>query len=985
MATTPQYRRKLIEVALPLEAINKESAHEKMPGIGAHPRGIHHWWSRKPLTTCRAVIFASLVDDPSALPEDFPTEEMQKIERERLFKIIEELVIWKNSNNESVLIKAQTEIAKSLSKRYGENVPNDVEAIRKYISEKAPHVLDPFCGMGFIPLEAQRLGLTTYASDLNPVAALIAKSLIEIPQKFAENPPINPASRLNESMNVKWERSTGLAEDVRYYSQWMNEEAKKRIGYLYPKIKITEKMAEDRPDLRLSIGKELKVISWIWARTVASPNPAIKGVHVPLTSKFWISTKKGRDAWVEPVINQTANSYQFIVRTSKPPENFNPKFGTVLNKNQGLLPKGARCLISGERIPFEYIREEGKAGRLGSKLMAIVVEGERKRIYLSPTDEQEKIASQARPQDYPDTNLPEQALSMRVQLYGMDKHYKLFTPRQLVAITTFSNLINEVREVVLTDAKAMRSLPSDSRRLDDGGAGDIAYADAVVTYLAFVIDRCVDFNNILARWVPNNEKVMNLFARQALPMVWDYAEANCLENVVGGFPSCAGYIADCIDVLPTTHVQGYSKQLDATANLNLTRAPLISTDPPYYDNIGYADLSDFFYIWLRRSLSSTYPSIFATVLTPKKQELIATPYRHEESREKAKKFFEDGLGRAFTRMHESGNPDFPLTVYYAFKQSETDDGDDESQAINQTASTGWETMLNGLIKSGFTIQGTWPMRSEQSERIVAAGTNALASSIVFVCRPRPTNAPLATRREFIIALKQELPPALKTLQQSSIAPVDLAQAAIGPGMAVFTRFSKVMESDGSPMTVRTSLALINQTLDEVLAEQEGEFDADTRWAIAWFEQFGMNEGAYGTAEILSKAKNTAVNALVEDRLIIAKAGKVNLVARNELPEDWDPTTDRRLTAWESTQYLIRALEQNGENGAADLLKKLGSGMGEIARDLAYRLYIICDRKKWTTEALSYNGLITSWSEIQNLVHVSEREKIGQQTLTDKGE
>ncbi len=970
MPTTPQYRRKLIEVALPLEAINKESAREKSIRHG-HPSTLHLWWARRPLAACRAVLFASIVDDPSAWPELFPTEEKQKEERQRLFKIIEELVKWDHSNNRDTLFKAHTEIARSISRSMGQKMPLGADAIRKYIIEHAPPVLDPFCGGGSIPLEAQRLGLEAHGSDLNPVAVLITKSLIEIPPKYSGKPAVNPEAQAQKTIVRKWEGAKGLAEDIRYYGKWMRDEAEKRIGHLYPKITITPEMTIERPDIKKYIGNELPVVAWLWARTVTSPNPAVNGAQVPLIKTFWLSTNKGKEAWIEPIIDRTHNSYNFVVRVGHPPADCDPKNGTVIKKSSGTLPKGARCLISNEKIDFEYIRREGKQGRLHSRLIAIVAKGNSELIYLSPQKEHEIFAESAHPTNYPETDLPIQALSFRTQLYGMDKHFKLFTPRQLVALTTFSDMINDVKQRIQQDAI--------NSHLNTCNTND--YSNAVATYLAFSIDKAADYWSTIATWMPRGT-VGHAFSKHALPMTWDFPEANPFADFHCAWSETYEWVSKVIEELPILAIPGYCKQLDAVASMDQISA-LVSTDPPYYDNIGYSDLSDFFYVWLRRSLNNIYPSLFATMLTPKKQELIASPYRHDGDRAKSMAFFEDGLKNAFSNIQSSQNKQFPMTVFYAFKQAENDD-DNREQDL-QIVSTGWESMLSGLIRSGFIIQGTWPMRTERSARSIGIGTNALASSIVLVCRPRPVDAPLATRREFITAMKQELPSALKTLQQSSIAPVDLAQAAIGPGMAVFTRYMKVMESDGSPMTVRTALALINQTLDEVLAEQEGEFDSDTRWAIAWFEQFGMNDGAYGTAETLSKAKNTAINALVEDGLIIAKAGKVKLVARNELPEDWDPAKDKRLTAWESTQHLIRALDQKGENGAAELLKKLGSGMGETARDLAYRLYVICDRKKWTTEALSYNSLVTSWSEIQNLVHAAERTKQGQQTFTGENE
>lgn len=918
-------KKKLIEVSLPLEAINKESAREKSIRHG-HPSTLHLWWSRKPLSTCRAVLFASLVDDPSAHPERFPTEEAQEAERRRLFGIIEELVKWENSNNETVLAKAR-------------------EEIRRSCNGSPPPVLDPFCGGGSIPLEAQRLGLVAYASDLNPVAVLITKALIEIPPKFAGQSPVHPdAKRLD--LGSTWRGAQGLAEDIRYYGAWMRDEAEKRIGYLYPKVRLSKDQG----------GGEATVIAWLWARTVTCPNPAC-GAQMPLVRSFALSTKKGKQAWVEPIVDPAAKTVRFEVRTGQG----RPQEGTVNRR-------GARCIVCDSPVPFDHIRAEGKAGRMGARLMAIVAEGQRGRIYLPPNEEHARAAASAEPTWRPDTDLPEQALGFRVQLYGMTKHADLFTPRQLVALTTFSDLIPEARDRVLRDAIAA-GLPDDGVRLADGGSGAQAYADAVAVYLGFALSKQADLGNSLCSWEPIAQCPRHLFARQAIPMVWDYAEGNPLGNSSGAWLVFLDGIARAFKnsfdwVEPAA--RGVAKQADASL-LETSASPLISTDPPYYDNIGYADLSDFFYVWLRRSLRDVFPDLFSTLLVPKAQELVATPYRFDGSKKKAKRFFEQGLRKAFENMKRVQAPGYPLTLYYAFKQAESEEADENHKEAGQvTASTGWETMLEGLLGAGFLIDGTWPMRSELSNRLLAIGTNALASSIVLVCRPRPEDAPLGTRKEFVARLKREMPEALKKLQHGNIAPVDLAQAAIGPGMAVFSSYAKVLEPDGNPMTVRTALGLINQVLDEVLHEQESEYDQDTRWAVAWFEEFGTSPGEFGRAEILSKAKDTSVKGLEEAGILEAKGGKVRLLTRDELPADWDPTRDKRLTVWEVTQYLIRTLDRQGEQGAAELLRRVGLGYGEIARDLAYRLYTICERKKWAQEALAYNSLVVAWPELVRL-------------------
>jgi putative DNA methylase len=945
------YKKKLIEVALPLEAINIASAHEKMPGIGPHPRGLHLWWARRPLAAARAVIFAQMVDDPSAHPDIFPTEKKQEKERQRLFRIIEDLVKWENTTNEAVLQQARDEIWQSWRYTCAENAdhPRAKELFDRY---KLPGFHDPFAGGGALPLEAQRLGLESYASDLNPVAVLINKAMIEIPPRFARKPPVNPdVKRKADLAGREWKGAQGLAEDVRYYGQWMRDEAERRIGHLYPKIEVTAAMVDDpantRPDLKKYVGQKLTVIAWLWARTVKSPNPAFADVEVPLASTFMLSTKAGKEAYVDPMIE--GGGYRFTVKVGTPQDAAGAKLGTTAGKRAAF-----KCLMSGVPLTYDHIREEGKAGRMGAKLMAIVAEGERGRVYLAPTPDMEAIALTAQPEWRPEATLPVNPRDFKTPNYGLTTFADLFTPRQLVALTTFSDLVQEARERVKADAIAA-GLPDDGLALAQVGVGATAYADAVGVYLAFVVDRCCDFSNSCTRWVPGNQKVMNLFGKQAIAMTWDFPEAAILQDTVGGFLPAAEFIAKCIGKLPIIGL-GTALQQDAMSSSSAS-GKVVSSDPPYYDNIGYADLSDFFYVWLRRSLKSVFPDLFTTLAVPKAEELVATPYRHG-GKEKAETFFLNGMTQAMHRLAEQAHPAFPVTIYYAFKQGESD-GEDG------TTNTGWDTFLAAVIEAGFAISGTWPMRSEQEYRMIGIGTNALASSIVLVCRQRSTTAPTATRRDFVAALKAELPLALAHLQAGNIAPVDLAQAAIGPGMAVYTRYAKVLDAEGKPIPVRAALALINQTLDEALAEQEGDFDADTRWALTWFDQTGFAEGDFGVAEQLSKSKNTAVNGLVEAGIVVSKAGKVRLLKPAEMPTDWNPTTDARLTVWESVHQLIRVLEAGGESAAATLVARLGS-RAETARELCYRLYTLCERKKRANEAMAYNGLVQSWPEIVRL-------------------
>ncbi len=943
------YKKKLIEVALPLKAINEASAHEKQPGIGAHPRGLHLWWARRPLATALAVIFAQMVDDPSEHPEIFHPEEAQEKERQRLFKLIEELVKWENTANEKILNQAREEIWKSWRSTCEEN-KNHPQAEELFNPDRLPAFHDPFAGGGALPLEAQRLGLESYASDLNPVAVLINKAMIEIPPKFANKPPVNPESRKQRGITADcWTGARGLAEDILYYGQWMLDEAEKVIGHLYPKIEITEEMTQERQDLKPYLGQKLTVIAWLWARTLKSPNPAFAHLDVPLVSTFMLSTKKDREAYIEPIIE--GESYRFTVKIGKPKDIEAAKNGTKLSRGANF-----KCLMSGTPLKPDYIYAEANAGRMGARMMAIVAEGERGRVYLAPTPKMESVALQAQPIWRPEVLMPENPRSFSPPLYGLKSYGDIFTPRQLIALTTFSDLIKKAREKVNQDACAAGAA-DDGLSLNDNGIGATAYADAVAVYLSFSVSRLADYNSSIATWKPSGTQVMHTYTRQAIPMTWDFSESNVLGSSSICWKNSIKYTAENLQATAVIQInkKGFSSQLDA-AQQSISKAKIVSTDPPYYDNIGYAELSDFFYIWMRRSLKPIFPGLFATLAVPKAEELVANPYRHG-SKEKAEAFFMEGMTKAMHRLAEQTHPAFPVTIYYAFKQSETEKGG--------TSSTGWETFLDAVIQADFALTGTWPVRTELSSRIVGMGTNALASSIVLVCRRRDPNAPIATRREFLSNLKSELPNALKHLQHGNIAPVDLQQAAIGPGMAIYTRYSKVLDAEGKSLTVREALKLINQTLAEVLAEQEGDFDSDSRWALAWFEQFGFAEEEYGSAETLSKAKNTSVFGMVEAGILTSKGGKVSLLKPNELPEDWDPARDSRLTVWEMVHHLIRALEAGGENAAAEMVTKLGS-KADTARELAYLLYTLCERKNRAQEALAYNALVQSWPEIMRL-------------------
>ena len=943
-------RKKLIEVALPLDDINAASAREKSIRHG-HPSTLHLWWARRPLAAARAVIFAQLLDDPSAHPELFPTEKAQERERKRLFGIIRELVKWKNTTNEVVLEQAREEIRESWRRTCADNAKH-ARAAELFDPDRLPAFHDPFAGGGALPLEAQRLGLKAYASDLNPVAVLINKAMIEIPPKFADRPPVNPESRAEQTVVDKtWRGAQGLADDVRYYGRWIRDEAEKRIGRLYPPVEITPALVRERPDLEPYENRKLTVIAWLWTRTVKSPNPAFADTDVPLASTFMLSTKMGKEAYVEPVIE--GRRYRFTVRVGAPPDAEAVKRGTTAGKRRAF-----RCLMSGVPMTYDHVRTQGKQGGLGARLMAIVAEGDRGRVYVGPTPQHETVAHDVPESWKPDMPLPNNPRDFKTPNYGLLTFADLFTPRQLVALTTFSDLVGEAMDRLRSDAAAAGA-PDDERPLRDGGTGAAAYAEAVSVYLAFAVDRVVDRHTSISTWdsSPSKLQLRNTFARQAIPMTWDFGEGNPFCMSSGTWLPSVEWVAKSVSTLPPWP-HGEARQAEAsTQGLSLDR--VISTDPPYYDNIGYADLSDFFYVWLRCSLKPVFPELLATLVVPKTEELVATPYRHG-GRAAAETFFLDGMTAAMRRLAQQAHPGFPVTIYYAFKQS-------ERKGNAGISSTGWETFLDAVIGSGFAISGTWPMRTELGNRMIGRGTNALASSIVLVCRQRTADGEVASRRQFLGALRSELPGALADLQTSNIAPVDLAQAAIGPGMAVFTRYDQVLEADGSPMSVRSALGEINRMLDEMLARQEGDLDADTRFCVAWYEQYGMAERAYGEAEVLFNAKNTSFEGLRSAGVIAGGKGKVRIRGREELDLEWDPASDRRVSDWEGAQQLTRALTAEQGGGVAEaarLVLAMGGERAERARALAYRLYALADRKKWADEAYAYNVLVTSWPQIQ---------------------
>ena len=919
---TQPYKKKLIEVAIPLEAINAASAREKSIRHG-HPSTLHLWWARRPLAACRAVLFAQLVDDPSSLPDQFPTAEAQEVERKRLFAIIEDLVKWENSTNEEVLERARAEI-------------------RRSCGGVLPPVYDPFSGGGSIPLEAQRLGLPAYGSDLNPVAVMIGKAMIEIPPKFKDMPPIHPGIRERSF----YRNAEGLAEDVKYYGEWMREKAWERIGHLYPQVDLPKENG----------GGKATVIAWIWARTVPSPDPAFADVQVPVTSSFALGTKPGREAWIEATPSRMGRTVSYEVKRKGTKEEIKrAKKGTKSGQ------ANFRCIISDAPISGAYVDAAASSRKMGRVLLAVAAEGRRGRVYLSPTAQQ-LAAIESANEKIGELNtaflrIPCRgtfASNAQGRKYGFETFEDYFLPRQLASLTTLSDVLGELNDKIVADC-IKAGIADDGVSLADGGRGAKAYAEAVRVYLAFAIDRSADRGSTICSWdsSPKMEALRNTFARQAIPMTWDFAEGNPFSGSSGNFSSNVDWVARAVELIVPAS-DGRLVQHDAQT-VTYPSSVVISSDPPYYDNIEYSDLSDFFYVWLKRNCAGIFPDIFGFLSTPKSEELVATRYRHG-GQDEADTFFLDGMTKAVEKMTSQIGPKLPATIYYAFKQSEM-----ESEGLS---STGWATFLQAVVQAGFSVVGTWPMRTEMSNRMVASGTNALANSVVLVCRKREASAEVITRAEFIRALKRELPPAIAELQAANIAPADMPQSAIGPGMGVFSRHSAVLESDDSPMSVKTALQLINRELDEYLGGIEGEFDADTRFAITWFQQNGNGKGDYGVADNLARARGISVESVKHAKIVESAAGKVRILTRDELDEDWEPDSDDHLTVWECLQHLVRAHEKDGiSHDTAVLLKKIGS-QAEAVKDLAYCLYdISANKRKDAKEATAYNALIADWAEL----------------------
>ena len=926
----PNYRKKLIEVNIPLQAINVESAKDASLTHG-HPSTLHRYWARRPLAACRAVIFASMVDDPSECKDEFLTEPEQNAERTRLHNLIKRLVIWKTCNDENLLAEARYEIAFSVARNNGEDLTafrqkfkNDPDAVLKYLRDHCPAVYDPFCGGGSIPLEAQRLGLRARASDLNPLPVLLNKAMIELPPKFHNQNPVNPdadpmgmfTGTGRGKQRVPWKGTAGLAADIRYYGAWMREAAYKEIGHLYPKAQL--------PD-----GTSATVVAWLWARTIPCANPAC-GLQMPLVKTFQLSKKKGNEHWVKPVVDRESNTISWVVQTHNEGV---PKTGTV-NKN------GTFCIACGSAVKLPYVREQGKAGNIGKIMTAIVAEGEQGKLFLSPTDAHIQAPEAAEPAWRPRGKLPEQARSISVQLYGFTEWHRLFTDRQINALNIFENSLSEVHNQIVKDGAKEK------------------YAEVLQHYFVLAVGRTAESNCSFTWWENLGEKIPPVFARQGIPMTWDFVEANLFSSSTQNWMAQVEWIAKVIENLPTSANGGEVYQADATTTVHATDRPVIVTDPPYYDNIHYADSSDFFYVWLRHMLRDIYPELFAGMLTPKDEEIVANRYRFENYNA----HFEELLSIALLQIRKHCSDTFPTSIFYAYKQQEEESGG--------KTSTGWETMLTAIVNAGFQIVGTWPLRTERT-RGLKTEINALASSIVLVCRPRPEDAPAITRNEFLQQLKKEMPPALDKLTRiANIRPVDLAQAAIGPGMEIYSRYSKVMRISGEIVPIREVLKEINKEIMAYHEKETGELDSESQFCLTWLKQHGYMEGNFGDAQVLATAKDVDIDSM-HDKVLIKDRSKVRLLQIEEYVEH---DNSENMTAWEGCLRMVWHLSGGEKSGGISGCTTVASAMRdyESAKRLARVLYAYYESRGDAESAAHYNTLVTQWQYISQSMGSAEQ-------------
>ncbi len=884
---------KLIEVALPIEAISAACRREKERKTGTI-RNVHKWFAPMPGPAWRALLFAALVDDPG----DDET-------RQKLLDLIVKLVPPDGGPpSAEALADARALIA---------------EEMNGYL----PTVLDPFCGGGSTLVEAQRLGLPTVGSDLNPVPALITRVLTElVPMVSGREPLVGDPAELGKIAGGPLD---GFLADLRHYGKRIRQHALEQIGQLYP----------ESPD-------GATVVAWLWARTVTCPNPAC-GAISPLIASFWLSKRSGANVWIEPTASPDRTRAHMKIRKGA---SGNVPAGTVKRT-------GAHCAVCSTPIPLSHVRSEGRNGRLGLQLTAVVTDSGGGRSYREPTPTDMRAAEIARPDDAPDVPIPEHALGFRVQLYGMQTFADLFTNRQLIALGAFADAVALVPDWVRENG------------------GDEIYGKAITSTLGLCVGKLAQSNSSQARWnvrSSGSSKAEPAFGRHTLSMVWDFAETNPFGESVGSWLGQIESVSGGLRSLSTNAPPSRVAAIDARGAGSLLSSPgLVATDPPYFGQIGYADLSDYFYVWLRRSLRDVLPDFFATVATPKRTELIAEPARHGGDRSAATNFFIEGFTETFGVLGNASHPDLPMLIVYAHRQEESNDGG--------LTATAWDAMLSAILQAGLRIAGTWPIHGAREARQISIGTNSLASYVVLVCRPQLADAQVGDLQSFLSVLRAELPRAIEKVKQAAISAIDLGQAAIGPGMAIFSRFAYVVDpATGKRMTVHRALELINQVRAEAIDDFAGALSPETRWAMNWFRDYGFNEADFGQAEKLFTQMNTSLDQLKAAGVADSRRGKVRLLRRNELPTSWDPEADGRRLEWETLLHLVKRHEEGGEEAAGALLRRVEDD-AEAVNNLAYWLVDKCQFTQGP-EVLAFDDLITSWPRI---TEIAAREEQGEPT------
>jgi putative DNA methylase len=871
-------KRKLIEAALPLDAINAASRADKDRKTGTI-RNIHKWFAPMPTPAWRALLFASVVDDPGTAEE-----------REALWSLIEELVAsGPEPPAESVLARAKN-------------------AIRTSVGHDVPLVLDPFCGGGSTLVEALRLGLPARGSDLNPVPTLISRALVTLLPTVSGQ---GPFSESHGQVAMSGDGRAGFVTDVLAYAEGVRESAQRALAANYPQSPAGN-----------------TVYAWLWARTALCSNPAC-GKRTVLATSWWLSKRKGERAWLLPATTRDSDEVEFRIETAGDGPVPPPKTG-----------RGATfsCLHCAASIGEEHLAREGEHGRLAVRLLALAcIDGEKKRTFELP-DETQTLAAYGVQEDpaLRDLNVSDGGGRQR---FGCDTYADIFLPRQALALDTFARAVDGVRD----------------RVIGDGADGN--YADTVATFLGLCVGRLAHANSSQCRWnvaatgfIP---KIEPAFGRHDLPMSWDFAESNPFAGSVGDWNQVVKTALRAVRLAPLT---GSAATGLADARRAIPESErgqvLVATDPPYFGHIDYSELSDYFYIWLRRALRRVHPDLFSVLVPPRRDELVALPSRHDGSSAGAYNYFVSGFTEVFRNLCQGQDERFPMLIVYAHREGER-------------GTAGWEAMLEAVLAAGLMVVGTLPLHATRNQRMTGLGTNALATYVVMVCRPRPDDAARITRQDLVRLLRAELVDAVSEFQAASIAPVDLAQAVIGPGMQIYSRHGAVLETDGSRVNVGAALSVINRTLAEIIDEQEADLDAPSRWAVTWYEQHGLESASFGEADQLARAKGTSADELVRAGIVDSGGNKVALIPRDEMPDEWSPATDAIPTAWEAVQHLVVALSVGGEQQAAATYRTLGQ-LADPARELAYRLFRVAEGAGLSDEALAYNGLVTSWSEIARL-------------------